>query len=283
MEGPTGKRSGQLACLGIGVAITLFVSYVSACGGGPTQKLVTQAEYGTDWPFIVPEVLLECRGGPGFPMVVVSLTDRSREWVDASHGSSFAVNGNAMTDDSLADLELIWRYKPGTVAVGDWLKVRVSVSQLLNRGLGLCEGHDEGGPAEPARGLGEAATYGEWVSADGWIAEREADLERQLKELKLDAELLGGTPSPEWPFLRPRIYLGCRGDTQAVTASLTELKGTPGSATYALNGPATRSHPSAEPILKRSAAEGATYSALQSLVDRGLGLCEAALITGTSQ
>ncbi len=60
MAGPARRNLGRLA---YAAAIIPFASFVLLCGRDPATTLVTQEEYGLDWPFIVPEVVHPAQSG----------------------------------------------------------------------------------------------------------------------------------------------------------------------------------------------------------------------------
>jgi hypothetical protein len=70
------------------------------------ERLISQVDYGEDWPFTVEEGVLSCQPGPVYnnePLPKVVFT---------TGGTSYGINGQASGSGNYAEVEAIWRQVP---------------------------------------------------------------------------------------------------------------------------------------------------------------------------
>ena len=121
----------------------LLMMTVAVCYAVGDQRQISQGEYGEEWPLTVPEATLFCRHS----MVCVETS-----------GHAYPINRMAMSRSrnerpelSVQDLEEIWRISPmwedmeamfkrndPSYEIGSQPPIRVSLSGLIQDGLGMC-------------------------------------------------------------------------------------------------------------------------------------------------
>lgn len=102
---------------------SLVLTAATACGfgddQGTNQVTVSQAEYGTEWPFSVDEGVVECTGGD-----VVTFT---------ADGVTYLLDGPAMRQDLGAQIGPVWLDDPNLDGH------KMNLGSLISRGLDLCD------------------------------------------------------------------------------------------------------------------------------------------------
>lgn len=109
----------------ITVAGWFFIKVLGAPSAAHGEK-ITAEEYGQDWPFTVPAVLLDCEP-PAYTVVRVGNT-------------TYAVNGSARSKAAKMgwrDLTEIWRDDPKSVGTGTTWKVPPP-TEMIQRALARC-------------------------------------------------------------------------------------------------------------------------------------------------
>ena len=110
-------------------AILAMAIVMAGCGGvGHNSKTIAAADYGSDWPFTVEKVGLNCKGKKDLGIV----------WVGANH-KAYPLNGTAKgprgtayfaaLETDVGDIEEIWRSDTTS-----------HVMDLIYEGLTLCGG-----------------------------------------------------------------------------------------------------------------------------------------------
>jgi hypothetical protein len=101
------------------IMVVLFAAFgVIGCGGSSSQKHISRADYGSDWPLTVDSGTLDC-WGPG----AVTFTTED--------GTTYALNGTAL---GWADENGWSRDKQGEI----WNPNKGDIGALIDDGLALC-------------------------------------------------------------------------------------------------------------------------------------------------
>ena len=128
----------------LSILMLFILIIVAACYAAEGRRHISQGDYGEAWPLTVSEATLSC--------------ERSMVWVEAD-GQAYPINGMAMShlrkerpDLSVRDLEEIWRISPmweemeamfkrndPSYEIGSQPPIRVSISGLIQDGLGICD------------------------------------------------------------------------------------------------------------------------------------------------
>lgn len=103
--------------------IVLLAGLLAACSSGAQEVRVTQAEFGDEWPFSVPDGTLRCEGSGGSGAVTFE-----------AQGRLYGVNGTAKSK-GLPGIEPIWVADPAAPGLG----LKKSVGPIIDRGLQLCQ------------------------------------------------------------------------------------------------------------------------------------------------
>jgi hypothetical protein len=97
------------------------------------KEYISKDEYGTDWPFLVDEGILECRS---WKKVVFT----------TFNGKTYAVNGSAMGTKEYIDIHEIWKKDYESENAKYFLKINrpdmvgyINIGPIINRGLELCQ------------------------------------------------------------------------------------------------------------------------------------------------
>jgi len=123
-----GRFSRLRLGLGLIIAIVIIVGVVILTGGGskpPDGVLITKQQFGTAWPFSVPQGYVDCKGG-GKNFGPVTFT--------APDGTVYGVNGIALSDGYPA-VRPIWL--ESTDPKSD--DPRVPIGPIIDKGLTLCQ------------------------------------------------------------------------------------------------------------------------------------------------
>ena len=209
---------------------------------GVVAVWIDALDYGEALPLTEPRVLLRCERGLSRASLTLPASSPRGE-------ITYALNGPAM--QVYEDIEPIWRWNAEYPAIDG--SPRIPVSDLLARALSLCEGIDSGPPKDVVpRSQVKTIQYGEWIEKSEWVgASRDA--------------------WDQWPLTERQARLGCTPYTRAVVVA-TDSKNV-----FALNGPAIRTHPSAEVIwrpLIGAGEDGIWPDGLFRLIEAGLALCD---------
>ena len=128
----------------LSILMLFILIIVAACYAAEGRRYISQGDYGEAWPLTVSEAILSC--------------ERSMVWVETDE-QAYPINGMATSrlrkerpDLSVRDLEEIWRISPMWEAmeamfkrndpsyeIGSQPPIRVSISGLIQDGLGICD------------------------------------------------------------------------------------------------------------------------------------------------